>query len=139
MVDCIFCDIIDGKAPSLDIYEDEYVLCFLDINPLSQGHTLVIPKKHADRLEELDEIRENIFRVVHRLAPKIADAVEAPAYNIFINNGEEAGQEIPHIHCHILPRFKDDGGKPGHAIMPSPPPLDEKELEEIQTKIGQRV
>lgn len=139
MADCIFCDIINEEVSSLDIYEDENVLAFLDINPLAKGHTLVIPKKHAEKLEELNKEGDSIFSVVHKLAPKIAEAVQAPAYNLFVNNGEEAGQEIPHVHYHILPRFEDDGGRAGHAIMPSPPSLDEKELEEIQNKIRQKV
>jgi histidine triad (HIT) family protein len=137
MADNIFRKILDGEIPSLDVYEDDETYAFLDVNPLVRGHTLVIPKQDAETLEDLDDGGEALFDTVRRLAPRVADAVDAPAYNIGLNNGEAAGQEVPHVHAHIVPRFEGDGGHPIHAIQPSPPSIDDEEMEEIQGAISE--
>jgi histidine triad (HIT) family protein len=137
MADNIFRKILDGEIPSRDVYEDDETYAFLDVNPLARGHTLVIPKQDAETLEDLDDGGEALFDTVRRLAPRVADAVDAPAYNIGLNNGEAAGQEVPHVHAHIVPRFKGDGGHPIHAIQPSPPSIDDEEMEEIQGAISE--
>jgi histidine triad (HIT) family protein len=137
MADNIFRKILDGEIPSHDVYEDENTYAFLDVNPLARGHTLVIPKQDAETLEDLDDGGEALFDTVRRLAPHVADAVDAPAYNIGLNNGEAAGQEVPHVHAHIVPRFEGDGGHPIHAIQPSPPSIDDEEMEEIQGAISE--
>jgi len=137
MADNIFRKILDGEIPSRDVYEDEETYAFLDVNPLARGHTLVIPKQDAEALEELDDGGEALFDTVRRLAPRVADAVDAPAYNIGLNNGEAAGQEVPHVHAHIVPRFEGDGGHPIHAIQPSPPSIEEEEMDEIQDAIAE--
>ena len=137
MADNIFRKILDGEIPSHDVYEDEDTYAFLDVNPLARGHTLVIPKQDAETLEDLDDGGEALFDTVRRLAPRVADAVDAPAYNIGLNNGEAAGQEVPHVHAHIVPRFEGDGGHPIHAIQPSPPSIGDEEMEEIQDAISE--
>jgi len=137
MADNIFRKILDGEIPSRDVYEDEETYAFLDVNPLARGHTLVIPKQDAEALEELDDGGEALFDTVRRLAPRVADAVDTPAYNIGLNNGEAAGQEVPHVHAHIVPRFEGDGGHPIHAIQPSPPSIEEEEMDEIQDAIAE--
>lgn len=134
--DNIFRKILDGEIPSRDVYEDEDTYAFLDVNPLARGHTLVIPKQDAETLEDLDDGGAALFETVRELAPRVADAVDAPAYNIGLNNGEAAGQEVPHVHFHIVPRFDGDGGHPIHAIQPSPPSFDDDEMEEIQDAIA---
>lgn len=92
-------------------YEDERTMAFLDINPSSPGHTLIIPKTHAQRLEELpEEDAAALFRALHRLVGPIQRAVGAPSTTIGINNGPESGQEVPHVHIHVIPRFRGDGG-----------------------------
>jgi histidine triad (HIT) family protein len=136
MADNIFRKILNGEIPSRDVYEDEDTYAFLDVNPLARGHTLVIPKQDAEALEDLEDGGAALFETVRRLAPRVADAVGAPAYNIGLNNGEEAGQEVPHVHFHIVPRFDGDGGHPIHAIQPSPPSLGEDELDEVQDAIA---
>lgn len=137
MADNIFRKILDGEIPSRDVYEDDDTYAFLDVNPLARGHTLVIPKQDAETLEDLDDGGAALFDTVRRLAPRVADAVGAPAYNIGLNNGEEAGQEVPHVHVHIVPRFDDDGGHPIHAIQPSPPSFDDDdEMDGIQDAIA---
>ncbi|MBD3355373.1 HIT domain-containing protein [Candidatus Woesearchaeota archaeon] len=110
MKDCIFCKMIEGKIPCNKIYEDKKTLAFLDINPINKGHTLVIPKEHSKNIldvnqKDLDDVSET----VRKLAPKIKKAVKADGINIMSSNGEAAGQAVPHLHIHIIPRFKDDG------------------------------
>jgi histidine triad (HIT) family protein len=108
---CVFCRIIRGDAPALRVYEDDRVLAFLDINPCSPGHTLIIPKAHVGRLENLsEEDASALFKALHKLTGKIQEAVGAPATTIGINNGPESGQEVPHLHIHVIPRFRGDRG-----------------------------
>lgn len=137
MAENIFRKILDGEIPSHDVYEDEDTYAFLDVNPLARGHTLVIPKQDAETLGELDDGGEALFDTVRRLAPRVADAVDAPAYNVGLNNGEASGQEVPHVHIHIVPRFEGDGGHPIHAVQPSPPSIEDEEMGEIQDAIAE--
>lgn len=134
MTDCIFCKIVDGEIPSRDVYEDRSVLAFLDANPLSPGHTLVIPKEHAAMIEDVVE-SPAVWDVTRKLAPQVASAVDAPAYNVGVNNGAAAGQEVPHVHMHIVPRFEGDGGHPIHAVQPNPPEIDDDRLDEIAAEV----
>ncbi|XGI84246.1 HIT family protein [Halorutilales archaeon Cl-col2-1] len=138
--DCIFCKIIDGELPSRKVYEDDKVLSFLDVNPLSRGHTLVIPKNHSETLEDLDdEYSEAVFSAVRDLVEPVTEAVDADAANVGINNGEAAGQEVPHLHAHIVPRFEGDGGGPIHNILPSTVELEDDEMDEIAESISGNV
>ncbi len=106
----IFSKIIAGDIPCHRVYEDEHVLAFLDINPLSPGHTLVIPKEAKVHLHELsDEAGAAIGRVLPRLARAIVQATGATAYNILQNNGAEAHQEVMHVHFHIIPKVGESG------------------------------
>ena len=108
---CIFCRIIRGEIPSYKIYEDERTHAFLDINPSAPGHTLIIPKAHVTRVEDLsEEDAEALFRTLHVLVGGIQDAMEAPSSTIGINNGPESGQEVPHVHIHVIPRTRGDRG-----------------------------
>jgi histidine triad (HIT) family protein len=94
---CTFCRIIRGEIPSLKVYEDEKSLAFLDVNPSTPGHILIIPKAHIARIEDLPEEDASVlFKTLHRLVGNIQEALEAPASTIGINNGQESGQEIPH-------------------------------------------
>lgn len=105
---CLFCSIIVGDIPCYKIYEDEHVFAFLDIGPVSEGHTLVIPKIHAENLQAgsaLDAGR--LLSAVHQIAPAIMQAVGASGYNLGMNHGECAGQDVMHTHLHIMPRKKD--------------------------------
>ncbi len=134
--DCIFCQIVDGDIPSKTVYEDDSVLAFLDVNPLAPGHTLVITKDHYKTLGDLPEdTATDLFSVLHELTPAVEVAVDADASNIAFNNGEAAGQEVSHIHGHIIPRFDGDGGKPIHAIVRERPDLSDEELDAIADDI----
>lgn len=109
MEDCIFCKIINGKIPSAKVYEDAYVVSFLDIMPANKGHCLVVPKKHLLTMIELDDIDTSAMILA---AKKIARAMSLSfgngSFNIVMNNGKEAGQLVNHAHLHIIPRFQKD-------------------------------
>ena len=108
--DCLFCRIIEHKIPSNIIYEDINNLAFLDINPSTPGHTLIIPKKHQVRVEDLSvEENASLFYTLYFLLKPICEAMNADATTIAINNGPESGQEIPHVHIHVIPRKINDG------------------------------
>jgi len=107
---CIFCKIAAGKIGCKKLYEDSDVLAFLDINPVSDGHTLVIPKQHFNRLDECPrQILAKLSGCVAGIATAVIDAVGAEAYNVLCNNGRSAGQLVEHVHFHIIPRNSNDG------------------------------
>ncbi|EMA20859.1 HIT family protein [Haloarcula argentinensis] len=134
--DCIFCQIVAGDIPGRTVYEDDTVLAFLDANPLSPGHTLVIPKDHHERLNNTPaDVAGEVLSTLHELVPAVESAVDAPASTVAFNNGEVAGQEVPHVHGHIIPRFEDDGGRPIHALVNDRPDLSEDELDAIESDI----
>ena len=111
MAETIFTKIINGEIPCHKIYEDEHVLAFLDINPLSPGHTLVIPKEAAATLGELsDEASAAIGRVLPRLCRAVVGATGVADYNILQNNGATAHQAVFHVHFHIIPKPDDARG-----------------------------
>lgn len=106
----IFDKILSGEIPSYKVYEDEHVLAFLDIGPLSDGHTLVIPKERKAQLHQLsDEASAAIGRVLPRLCRAVMRATGATAYNVLQNNGSEAHQVVMHVHFHIIPRMGNSG------------------------------
>jgi histidine triad (HIT) family protein len=111
MTDCLFCKIVDGSISSTKVYEDEHVYAFMDIFPLTKGHTLLIPKKHHENVYDMSpEEAGQLFSV----APKIADAIKAsfqPAgLNLLNNNGAPAGQSVFHFHLHFIPRYNQSDG-----------------------------
>lgn len=110
MSDSIFTRIIKGEIPCQRVFENEHVLAFLDINPLADGHTLVVPKRQVERLEQLtpDEVAE-LARVVAVVARRMLSATGAADYNVLQNNGPASGQVVPHVHFHIIPRRPNDG------------------------------
>ncbi|HEV7518998.1 MAG TPA: HIT family protein [Thermoanaerobaculia bacterium] len=106
----IFDKILSGEIPSYKVYEDEHVLAFLDIGPLSAGHTLVIPKERKAQLHQLsDEAAAAVGRVLPRLCRAVLKATGATDYNLLQNNGAAAHQVVMHVHFHIIPRIGNDG------------------------------
>lgn len=105
---CVFCAIAAGEIPCFKVYEDDLVLAYLDINPFTLGHTLVIPKAHYICLLDTPEdvLREIIVRV-RKIAAHIKDALPCAGFNILQNNGAAAGQTVSHVHFHIVPRYGD--------------------------------
>ena len=108
--DCIFCKMVAGQIPVTKIYEDQAVLAFLDIGPISDGHTLVIPKQHFEKLHECPaELLGQVFSRLGKIAGAIAAAMNSEGYNLLCNNGRAAGQLVEHLHFHIIPRNTADG------------------------------
>lgn len=133
-MDCLFCRIISGEVPSHKVYEDEYSYAFLDIYPTSRGHTVVLPKEHITSFLEMNEEKTaELFASVNRIAKKVIAVTDAPGVNIGINNGLVAGQTVPHVHVHIIPRYENDGGGSMHTIVDSNP--DREELEHLAASI----
>jgi histidine triad (HIT) family protein len=111
MDNCIFCKIIKGEIPASKIYEDEEILAFMDINPISKGHALVIPKVHEQFIYNLEDgIAQKLIVAVNKVNQAIRkSAIQPDDINLHLADGPAAGQEIPHVHFHLIPRFKDDG------------------------------
>jgi histidine triad (HIT) family protein len=106
----IFDKILAGEIPSYKVYEDDHVFAFLDINPLTDGHSLVIPKERKAHLHLLsDEAAAAVGRVLPRICRAVLRATGATAYNILQNNGAEAHQVVMHVHFHIIPKLGGDG------------------------------
>jgi len=134
--DCIFCQIVAGDIPGRIVHETDDAVAFLDANPLARGHTLVIPKHHHERLDDVPaEEATGLYEALHEVVPAVEDAVDAPATTVAFNNGEAAGQEVPHVHAHVVPRFDGDGGGPIHSMFGSRPDLSDDELDEVEAAI----
>jgi histidine triad (HIT) family protein len=135
---CIFCKIITGEAPAHRVYEDDMTLAFLDINPVTDGHTLIVPKHHEARIERLPrDYYDAVWATVHRLISPIERAMDASASNIDVHNGRAAGQLISHVHVHIIPRRG-----PGRAITDAAQrirPRSSEYFEEIAERIREEV
>lgn len=138
MADSIFSKIIRGEIPCHRVYNDDLVLAFMDINPLSRGHVLVIPKEPAERMEELSpESAAALGRVLPRITKAVLQVSKAPACNLLINNGVEAGQEVPHVHMHIIPRLPAEPGSGGGLSKRwDPVPMDHNELADLARHIA---
>jgi histidine triad (HIT) family protein len=107
---CTFCKIISGQIPVTKVYEDPDVLAFLDIGPISDGHTLVIPRQHFENLNDCPaEVLAGVASILGRVAMAVVSAVGADGYNLLCNNGRAAGQVVNHLHFHIIPRRSGDG------------------------------
>ncbi|PKM91511.1 HIT family protein [Candidatus Falkowbacteria bacterium HGW-Falkowbacteria-1] len=112
MKDCIFCKIVKGEIPSVEIFQDKVAKVFLNINPASKGHLLIIPKEHFENILDCpDEILSHLIKISKKMAQLVKEKLGADAVNIANNSGKEAGQEVFHLHFHVVPRYKDDGMK----------------------------
>jgi histidine triad (HIT) family protein len=137
MADTIFAKIVRGEIPCHRVYEDEHVLAFLDIGPLSHGHTLLIPKEPAATLDTLsDHSAAALGRVLPRLARAVMKATGATAYNVLQNNGPEAHQAVVHVHFHIIPRFPTRPDGAGLAFSWCPQKLEHAQAAELARKIA---
>jgi histidine triad (HIT) family protein len=108
-MDCIFCDIINGKSGAEILYEDENIISFLDIRPVNYGHALVVPKKHCNDFLSLsfDELNY-LVNGLQTISAAIEKSIKADGFNIVVNKGKAAGQTVFHFHFHIIPRFAND-------------------------------
>ena len=108
--DCVFCKMVAGQIPVTKIYQDETVLAFLDIGPVSDGHTLVIPTTHVEKLHDCPaELLSQVASRLGRIAGAVAAGMNSDGYNVLCNNGISAGQLVEHLHFHIIPRNTGDG------------------------------
>lgn len=132
MENCIFCKIVRGEIPCAKIYEDSEILAFLDIMPVNKGHTLVIPKEHHETLVDIPaEKLKGLIGELYKITGAVVSATKADGFNVFMNNKKVAGQEVPHAHFHIVPRFEGDGisNKWPHKKY------EEDEMQQYQSKI----
>ena len=109
-MDCIFCKIVAGELPCYKVYEDDDVLAFLDVAPVSFGHVLVVPKKHFVNMEDIpeDELCK-VIKAVKKIGKALKGGLGVAGYNVQVNNDPIAGQIVPHIHFHVIPRREGDG------------------------------
>lgn len=137
MAETIFSKILRGEIPCFKVYEDEHVLAFLDVGPLSQGHTLVIPKEPAETLDQLsDEASAAIGRVLPRLCRAVKAVTGAAAYNVLQNNGAAAHQAVNHVHFHIIPK---PGAREGLGIEWPAGPLNRDTAADLAARLAQAV
>jgi histidine triad (HIT) family protein len=136
---CIFCKILKGESPVSMIYEDEKVAVFVDLQPVNEGHLLIIPRLHAPYMQDVDtETLKHIIEIAKRMNKALRDSkYKCEGVNLFVADGEAAHQEVFHFHLHIYPRFKGDGfgfkyDKAKHFVKASRQKMDEiaKELKE---------
>ena len=108
--DCVFCQIVARKLPASIVYEDDLVMAFMDIQPVNRGHTLVVPKTHADGINDLDpDVGAELFQIAMKLSGAVRRAVSCDGVNLYVADGVVAGQDVFHFHLHIIPRHKGDG------------------------------
>lgn len=132
MKDCNFCKIVNGEIPNHTVYEDSNSIAFLDINPQSKGHTIVIPKVHAETLFDLnEELIGDLFVATQRAMEKIDSKINPDGYNAGWNQSKAGGQVVPHLHVHIMPRWEDDGGGNMHSIVSNPGDMEVEEVAEL--------
>ncbi|VVC00682.1 HIT domain protein [uncultured archaeon] len=129
---CIFCKIISGEVPSKILYSDEISVAFLDAFPASKGHCLIVPRKHYPTLLDIPETElKALIAIVQKIGSAAMKAAKADGFNVLQNNFPAAGQAIPHLHFHIVPRFKDDGKKLHLGSLKG----EEEELKKLESEI----
>ena len=133
-MDCIFCKIISKDVPAKILYEDEYSISFLDAFPVAKGHTLVIPKKHFAQIQDMSsDMNQKLFDTVHKMITKI-DSVKGSTL-VLIHNGKDSGQEIMHVHVHLIPRGIDDSGDNLDSMFKNKIKLTDDEIDNLYTQI----
>ena len=133
-MDCVFCKIANKEIPSRIITETENSIAFLDAFPVSRGHTLVIPKHHYEKVQDMTDLdNTDLFNTVYQVISKVDRLTGATL--LAVHNGKDSGQEIPHVHVHLIPRELSDQAGPVHSMFKDRPKLSEEELDELCTKI----
>lgn len=121
LTDCIFCKIVGKEVPNYTVYEDDGVLAFLDIHPHAKGHTVVIPKRHAETVFDMtDDEMKAVSLGMKRVMERIKSVLNPDGFNTGWNDGKAAGQVVPHVHIHVFPRWTADGGGSMHSIVKNP-------------------
>lgn len=133
-MDCIFCKIISGEIKSKFLRETEHSVSFLDAFPLAKGHVLVIPKKHHQKIQDMNsEENTDLFSLVHTMVANV-DKITGSTL-VAVHNGKDAGQEIPHVHVHLVPRSKTDSAGAIHSMFDNTETLTETEMDELYDKL----
>ena len=133
-MDCIFCKIAKKEISSKIIAETKKSIAFLDAFPLSRGHTLVIPKCHYEKVQDMTDMdNTDLFNTVHKVISKVDKLTGATL--LAIHNGKDSGQEIPHVHVHLIPRQSSDQAGPVHSMFKDRPKPSDEELDELSAKI----
>jgi len=133
-MDCIFCKIVSKEIPAKILYEDEHSISFLDAFPVAKGHTLVIPKKHFAQIQDMPpDVNQKLFDTVHKMITKI-DSVKGSTL-VLIHNGKDSGQEIMHVHVHLIPRGADDAGDDLDLVFKNKVKLTDDEINDLCDKI----
>ena len=133
-MDCIFCKIVKGEIPAKIIQETTKSLAFMDAFPLTKGHSLVIPKNHYEKLQEIPpEENAELFETVRNVLSKVDKLTNATL--IALHNGKDSGQEVPHVHIHLIPRSKQDSAGPVHSMFKDRPKLSDKEFVDLFEKL----
>jgi len=133
-MDCIFCKIISGDIQAKIIVETEKSLAFMDAFPLTKGHSLVIPKTHYEKIQDISsEDNADLFETVRKVISKVDKITNATL--LAIHNGKESGQEIPHVHVHLIPRSSQDSAGPVHSMFKNQPKLSDKEISNLYEKL----
>jgi len=131
---CIFCKIVSGDIPTKVIAETRNSIAFLDAFPLAKGHTLIIPKHHHEKIQNMSpEENSDLFSTMYKVISKVDKLTGATL--VAIHNGKEAGQEIPHVHIHLVPRSINDSGGPIHCLFDSTLNVSDLETNEIYEKL----
>ena len=133
-MDCIFCKIAKKEIPSYVIMETENSMAFLDAFPVSRGHTLIIPKNHHEKVQDMEESDSAaLFNTVRNVISKV-DKITGSTL-VAIHNGRDSGQEIPHVHVHLIPRESSDHAGPVHSMFNDRPKFSDQELDDLCTEI----
>jgi len=133
-MDCLFCKIANKEIPSRIITETENSIAFLDAFPVSRGHTLVIPKNHYEKVQDMTDVDNNdLFDTVHKVISKVDKLTGSTL--LAIHNGKDSGQEIPHVHVHLIPRQSSDQAGSVHRMFSDGPNLSDEELDELCNEI----
>jgi len=134
--DCIFCKIVSGEIPAEIVTQNDKAIALLDAFPLAPGHTLVIPKSHYAKVQDMSEQDSlAVFEVMWKIIGAVEAGSMVNASTIAIHNGSEAGQEIPHVHVHIVPRKAGDGAGAIHSMFKIRPKLSAEEMHSLHDKI----
>lgn len=140
MSECLFCRIVKGELNAYIVYEDERTMAFLDVHPLAEGHVLVVPKRHLRAFEDLtEEDACALSRAVLKVNGAVMKALGVDSTTIGVNNGGAAGQVVPHLHVHIVPRRYGDGAGTIHSMFKHKPISDPETLKEIAERIRSNV
>ena len=133
-MDCIFCKISKKEIPAKIILETEKSLAFMDAFPLTKGHSLVIPKTHYEKVQDISkDDTHDLFETVRKAISKVDKITGATL--LAVHNGEQSGQEIPHVHVHLIPRSSNDSAGPVHSMFSNTPKLTEQEIEDTYEKL----